>query len=162
MPTKILAVLLLAVLLALGNAGRADEVRIDGNWWNTQTRGSKLLYILGFFDGQVAAQNIFDGALLIAQADPKTGKWDRERARVLVQAGNLAFSSIRHDYGSVTAGQLTDGLDKIYSDYRNVRIRVQQAIIVVVRSIDGTPDEDVQKVLERKRSDASKEVTGAQ
>lgn len=162
MPTRILAVLLLAVLLTLGNVGRADEVRIDGNWWNTQTRGSKLIYLLGFFDGQISAQNIFDGALLIAAADPKTRKYNPERARVLAQAEELALSSLRHDYGNVNAGQLTDGLDKVYVDFRNARIRVQQAVIVVVRSIDGTPDEDVQKLLERKRSDASKEATGSQ
>jgi hypothetical protein len=127
----------------------------DGVWWNNLTANQKVVYVVGFLDGQIFAEKLFDGALLIAQADPKTKLWSPERARILVEAEDMTLKMLTHDLGSVSAGQMMTGLDKIYSDYRNTRIMVREAIIVVVGSMDGTSDEKTTKLLERKRREAS-------
>jgi hypothetical protein len=127
----------------------------DGNYWNLLTMNEKLACVTGFFDGLVYAEHVFDIANLMAQADPKTKLWNLERARILVDFGKIASKQLDHDFRNLTAGQLMTGLDKIYFDYRNSRIVVREAIIVVVRSMDGTADDEITKLLERKRSEAS-------
>lgn len=156
MRTKTFTILLVAALLMLSGAGQADELRIDGSWWNAKTKSQKIVYILGFVDGLVYTQKLFGTALMLAGADPQTDKWSPDRALITEQAGKIANNQIHRDFSNTTAGQLMEGLDKIYSDYRNTGIQVQEAIIVVVRSIDGTSDDDIVKLLERKRHDTSK------
>jgi hypothetical protein len=51
-------------------------------------------------------------------------------------------------------GQIVTGLDTIYSDHRNTTIIVNAAIVVVLRGMDGTSNDEVAKLLERKRKDA--------
>jgi hypothetical protein len=137
-------------------AGPLAKGAQDGVWWNQLTANQKIVYVVGFFDGQAYAEKLFDGAVLIAQADPKTKLWSPERAKILVEAEDMALKMLKHDFGRLTLGQMTDGLDKIYTDYRNARIVVKEAIIVVVRSVDGEmSDEDITKLLERKRREAS-------
>jgi hypothetical protein len=128
----------------------------DGMWWNHLTETQKLTYVVGFFDGQIYAERLFDGALLLAQADPTTKLWNPERAKILIEAEKMALKMMTHDFGNVNAGQMSVGLDNIYSDYRNTRIAVTEAIIVVVRSMDGmTSESKIQELLERKRREAS-------
>lgn len=155
MRTTTFAMVLSAAFLVMASPlTKATENR-SGVWWNHLTADQKLVYIIGFFDGQTYATRLFDGALLSAQADPATNLWSPERAKILVEAEKMALKMITHDFGSVSADQMTIGLDKIYGDFRNTRIAVTEAIIVVVRSMDGTTDEEIVKLLERKRREAS-------
>jgi hypothetical protein len=149
--TTVLSTVLFVIAAPLAN-GAANR---DGVWWNNLTDNQKLTYVVGFFDGQIYGEKIFDAALLLAQADPKTKLWSPERARILVSAEDMALKMLTHDFGNVSAGQMMSGLGKIYADDRNSRIAVREAIIVVVRSMDGTPDEEITKLLERKRGEAS-------
>lgn len=153
MQTKGLSAVLFVVFLGFAPVAIGAE-HIDGGWWNHLTESQKVAYVVGFFDGQTYTEKLFDGALLMGQADPETKKWNVDRARIINQAGNIAFKQLEHDFGSVTAGQLMAGLDKIYADYRNTRIEVREAMIVVVRSMDGTSDDEITKLLERKRKAA--------
>lgn len=144
----------IVVLLCLGPlAAAADR---DGNWWNSLDQQSKLMYVAGIFDGQAYSQMVYTGALLHAMADPRTGKFDADRATVAKQASVLATERLSRDLNNVTAGQLAGGLDKTYGDYRNLRIPATDALIVVIRSINGASDEEVTKLLETKRKAAAR------
>jgi hypothetical protein len=44
-------------------------------------------------------------------------------------------------FKGVTTGQLVDGLDSFYADYRNRRILIVNAVYLVVNSFAGTPQE---------------------
>ncbi|MGH9822017.1 MAG: hypothetical protein ACREDR_01990 [Blastocatellia bacterium] len=54
----------------------------------------------------------------------------------------------------VTAGQVREGLDRFYKDYRNRRILVQNAIWLVLNSIAGKPQADWDKMVENYRKNA--------
>jgi hypothetical protein len=155
MQARSFAAAFFAMCLLFSSVAIGTENR-DGGWWNSLTSDQKLEYILGFFDGFTYSGQIYDGAELMAQADPITKKWSLDRARIIVDAAHIAKHQISHDFGNLTAGELFAGLNKIYQDYRNTRIIAREAIVVVVRSMDGTSDDETAKLLERKRKEASK------
>jgi hypothetical protein len=49
------------------------------------------------------------------------------------------------------AGQVSDGLDAFYKDYRNRSIRVVDAMWVVANSIAGTPQKEIDAMTENFR-----------
>ena len=79
------------------------------------------------------------------------------------QAGD-ALSRVAKSYSelsqryfrNVTVGQLVDGLDVFYSDFRNRTIRVHDAIWLVVNQIAGTPQEELEKMVENWRRSAAR------
>lgn len=145
-----------AVLLVVAPSAFADSIARNGVWWGTLTKTQKVIFIAGFFDGQTYAEKIFDGADLIYQADPKTGRWDPQRARILVGSEKLALKMLDHDFGNIPAERLAAGLDQIYADYRNTRILISDALTAVVRSIDGESSDAIDQLLEAKRKEISK------
>jgi hypothetical protein len=112
----------------------------------------KVAYAIGFLDGQSYAHLMFTGALLGAMSNPDTGRFDKTRATIAQAISKHTEDEMLHDFGHVTAGNLVQGLDHIFSDYRNARISVLDAMIVVVNSINGMADDQVEKMLEKKRS----------
>jgi hypothetical protein len=102
----------------------------DGNFWKTKSRDLKLVYVTGFFDGRNEGVNEAAGALGTSIHDPKIAK--------------LATK--------VTLGQIVDGLDEFYKDYRNARILVRHAIEYVVMEAQG---EDGSQLLQFMRKEAA-------
>jgi hypothetical protein len=56
--------------------------------------------------------------------------------------------------GDITAGQLADGLDVLYGDYRNRNILLLNAVWLVLNSISGKSDAEMQKMIENFRKAA--------
>jgi hypothetical protein len=123
----------------------------DGDWWNHLPELQKATYVVGFFDGQRYALGLFDGATLLA-AGPV---YDPDNLRVLSKPARIVTEEIKRDFGSVSAGQLVAGLNKIFADYRNTRIAVKDAMIIVVRSMGGMSDDEITKLIEQKRKEAA-------
>jgi hypothetical protein len=55
----------------------------------------------------------------------------------------------------VTAGQIQDGLNTFYADYRNRRITVDHAVWLVLSGIAGTPQDELEKTIENFRRNAA-------
>ena len=152
--TRSAAALALTCLMYVPLTCVADISR-DGNWWNTLAHGEKLAYVIGVLDGQLYAEVIYQGAGLEVAANPKTGQLDRARLVTLNAMDQRARGALQKDFGNVSAGNLVQGLDHIFSDYRNARISVLDALMVVARSLGGMSDEGIEKMLEDKRSGAT-------
>jgi hypothetical protein len=118
------------MLVAVGDA---QDERRDGNWWNTRTASAKTSYIVGFFDGmelgkvfsQPTVQTRSGGALVESQLK----EFDVIESRYREQATKY--------FSKVTNGQVSDGLDEFYRDFRNRSIPIHYAVDVVVRQISG-------------------------
>lgn len=54
-------------------------------------------------------------------------------------------------FGDVTAGQLVDGLDKTYADYRNIQLDAREVIPIVAQSTKGKTDAEIAEMLEKAR-----------
>lgn len=100
----------------------------DGNEWNSWPRFKKLVYIDGLITGINTA--------------------------VIGVAGNIIMGGERpskHIYryliNKVTVGQIVDGIDLLYKDFKNRNIYVIDAVYVVYKQIKGTPPEDIERIL---------------
>jgi hypothetical protein len=122
----------------------------DGVFWNQMTETQKATFVDGFTSGVAYGYRLLDSALIFASPE-----FDPKLARFAADAEKRAHRQISHDFGGRTVGQFVAGLNEIFSDYRNTSIPVSEAIIVVLRGLDGTPATEVEQLLERKRKEAS-------
>jgi hypothetical protein len=117
----------------------------DGNWWRNLKDTSKVFFMTGFFDGMVMGNEF--------------SYWGVEKDDINT-ATNVAssYSKYADKYlTNVTSGQLVDGLDTFYSDFRNRRIKVSNGVWIVVNQIAGKPEPDMQRMVESFRKYADKD-----
>lgn len=58
-------------------------------------------------------------------------------------------------FANLTAGQLVAGCDKMYSDYRNLRMELSGAVLGMLRSIESMSDDEIEKSLQNMRKAAA-------
>ena len=136
-------VVLAASLLVCCIGLLAEDPRHDGNWWNRQSAGFRLLYILGFMDGMDLGSRFS----VLDKADLPDG-----RQGSLPDPRRTYRDRTEHYFANVTVGQISDGLDAFYRDYRNRSIALTDGFEIVLRSIKG---EDVEKLTQARRSSAA-------
>jgi hypothetical protein len=115
-----------------------DNTRRDGNWWREQTPSGKITYMTGFFDGMGLGHNF--------------AYWNNVNDKVCAPkiVGSYDFYSDKF-LKEVTNIQLADGLDEFYKDYRNRSIRISDGVWLVLNSIAGTPQAELDKRIENFR-----------
>jgi hypothetical protein len=122
------------------------NTRRDGNWWNEETRGEKLDYVTGFFDGMDLGSRFSYWGILDTYGKDAT-------------CANQALASYndfdKKFFTNLTNTQITDGLDTFYKDYRNRSIKVFDAVWIVLNTIAGTSQADIDKMIENWRKNAS-------
>ncbi len=133
----------LVFCVGLPFSARAEEHR-DGNWWRDTAHMSKLAYMVGFFDGMELGHEF-------SYWHVKTEKGDVDMA-----AYNRSHDSYRglneEFFSNVTSGQLVDGLDHFYEDYRNRSILITDAAWIVVNTIAGKPAEMIEQLTQNFRA----------
>jgi hypothetical protein len=140
------ALILLSVLAVYV---QAQAERRDGNWWVGETPDVKLNYAVGFFDGMKLGYNFSYWGM--------TKESDKKVMTPCMSDVNKSYSDYSDKYFSnVTNDQLVDGLDNFYKDYRNRKIKVPDAVWLVVNSISGKPQNEMDKMIENWRQSASK------
>ena len=58
-------------------------------------------------------------------------------------------------FGNMNTGQIVAGVNKIYADYRNLRVSLYEAVKIAEASIGGRSDADVDRLLEGARKRAA-------
>lgn len=111
-------------LVLIKSLAYADSQNPDGNDWNTWNKDMKISYVHGFVDG---ANGVFLGIFSI-------GEIPNKKLSGYVITG-------------MTLGQLTDGIDSLYLDFKNRSIPLVFAIYVVNRQIKGTSTNDIERIL---------------
>ena len=135
------------VALALCLNAQADENRRDGNWWRAETEATRTVYVVGFFDGLELGHNFSFWATKTAD-----GKMDMEAASKAL----TSFLEYKDKYlKNVKSGQLADGLTSFYEDFRNRSITISDAVWIVLNSIAGKPQTELDKMIENFRKSAS-------
>lgn len=129
------------MLFTFPNISAAEGSRRDGNWWLAQNRSTHAEYVIGFFDGMDLGHNFSFWALIK----------DKE---MNVCIGKIMESYAEFDskyFKNITNGQVVDGLNSFYADFRNRSIRVADAVWLVVNAIAGTPQEELDTMIEKWR-----------
>jgi hypothetical protein len=131
--------LLLLTMVVVGavSCSVAAYVEHTGEWWRGQTLSAKYEYVGLTFDGKTVGSNLLGFGL---------------SAQVRVNApGPVSKGSTMPAYIQVDGGQLVDGLDRFYSDPRNVNIPVSKASLVHVYRIAGMPHDTLLSMIEEFR-----------
>ena len=131
----------LIMLLARCGYG-AERKDLNGNDWQEWNRMTKATYILGFTNGSIylVSHNLVDIILLEAN----------KKRQFSIEETNKITKSIKQRYYSsynISVGQIVEGIDILYKDFKNKGIRISDAIYVVKRQIEGTSPEDIEKIL---------------
>jgi hypothetical protein len=106
--------------------------RTNGNWWNDLNALAKYGYIVGYADGSSKADATWASGLCKTQVPAKY--------MAAVQNGN--------DYSEFTIGQLVEGVNQFYKDFRNTKILTRDAMMVVRQQISGVPQKEIDEGLE--------------
>jgi hypothetical protein len=137
-------VIVLAIALTVPT--HAQEVqRRDGNWWRTIITATKQAYTIGIWDGLPLGERFSYWNIR-----GKDGKQDNAVAVRVIQS----FEEHEKLLSGITNGQVTDGLDSFYGDYRNRRILVFNAVWVVLNTISGKSEKEMETMIENFRKNA--------
>lgn len=118
------AVIIICCLFIVRSSSFADSQNPDGTDWNNWKKDMKIGYVHGFVDG---TNGMFLGMFLIGETPNR----------------NLAGYVIT----DMTLEQLIDGIDILYSDFKNRSVFLVDAIYVVNKQIKGTSQDDIEKIL---------------
>jgi hypothetical protein len=138
---KSLLVLVAAVALLLPNAQlAADKTDLDGYWWEKLDTSFKLGWVSGYAKAMDLAATIqmstcASNMPLYAKEFPNTDP------KVILQ--KMCLSDTQFDYDVIPMGQLVDGMDAFYKDYRNKQLGVGWAIQYARDSIKGKPAQEL-------------------
>lgn len=151
----ILTSILALISIMLTSIALAEDT--DGRWWKLLNQGEKGVYVAGFIDGTTYSVSLLTAATFSAMADPKTGKFNAERAEVAKATALGTTQALKDNLGNLTQEQVVLGLDAIYSDYRNQGISVADCAYVVIYAIKGGNEADVNRLLEVRRKQVGKQ-----
>jgi hypothetical protein len=133
------------VLFAV-NVRAADEPR-DGNWWNVQTPIHRTTYVLGLIDGADLGMTFAVPTAKLNSAGQATPEFAAEM-RAFFARYNAAEDKY---FKSVEVGQVVDGVDEFFKDFRNRSIRVVGAVHVVLKQIAGEDTETLVRFLRQSK-----------
>ena len=143
-----IVLVMLCVFLTAPLTRNQEFSRRDGNWWRGINRVDKAYYLAGFIDGLELGNR---WSLVEIDKNDKANKEDSQRV-------TPAFSSQRNKYlANVTHIQLSDGLDAFYGDATNRTILLHDAVWLVLNQIAGTPEAEMQALIESFRKSAATE-----
>jgi hypothetical protein len=117
--------------------GNAQNGQHDGDWWRSQNQLAKYHYAAGLLDGMTVGFNFLEFGMS-AEIRFKTG---------VPSSSKTASQKSVH----ISGGQLIDGLDRFYSDNRNGRVAISNAVTVILDGVAGMPQTALKKMIEQYR-----------
>jgi hypothetical protein len=106
----------------------------DGDFWIPRTQDAKLMYVMGFVDGRNDGINDLAEALGTTIADPRVSKLGSK----------------------ITTGQMVDGVDEFYKDWRNRKVLLRDAMQYVEDEANGKDDSKLLLVMRQRGSERKK------
>jgi hypothetical protein len=150
--------LAMAAALLIAPFAHAVDNR-DGTWWNALPQALRLAWAAGFLDGTTSASESYLAFLGLGTMSKNMPDCSPPCYQKMLEFGRNISSSIdEHQrlYNGVTAGQIADGISRVYADYRNLQINVINIEEIVLDGIRGSSDEFIRKRLEYFRSRAGR------
>ena len=129
-------IILTVLVAALGfSVSLLSQEQHDGNWWiKDSNKGDdkdlhQLLYVAGFLAGLDEGLASLDTHIIFKHSNEQDNKCVAEVID--------AYKTLSKYTDNVTVGQVWDGVNDFYKDYRNRSIAVTRAFDVVLRQIKG-------------------------
>jgi hypothetical protein len=127
------------LLLILIQISYAEDTRRDGNWWIQQDKNTKYTYVVGFFDG-LGLGNRFSYWEIVEKPSASNTKCAERAAK--------SFSNHINKYlRNVPNNQISEGLDSLYSDFKNRKIMTSDGFWIVVNQISGVSNSEMDEMI---------------
>jgi hypothetical protein len=137
-------IFIITFLLTMGLFAQ-ENVRRDGNWWRTISNYDlKIIYLKGIMDGADLGYDMVLSGLENYSNDKNEVKF-----RLRITTGYHKYMD--KYFLNVSYGQIIDGLDTLYADYKNRKILIYNGIELVTKLISGMSSELYNKFLELDR-----------
>ena len=174
MKQLLLGILIVILFCPPAFAGKTSLSELDGSDWQGWDEGKKVNFLSGFLLGSsyVIRQNEpslskDDGSRRFDDMRKKlSSSTDKKKKRVkntfskedVILWGHYRAAMIQKglaDYAvyDITMGQLSKGMDELYKDSKNTKIRISDAVYAVKKQIKGTSQEDMERTLQYLRGD---------
>lgn len=143
---------LLLFLTLLGTRtgmGQGKEQSHNGYWWVSSSEGFKLGFVTGYV---MATGGTRDALFLKCVADKKAGLGDE----VIKACEESQPVSMFPDFSNLKFGQLTEGVDEFYRDFRNKNLEIGVAMRYVGDQLKGKPAKELEEELTIWRRNAAK------
>jgi hypothetical protein len=149
-----LSVLLLLVFFGMGTSQGQQPQSHDGYWWTDQAEGFKLGFATGY---ALAMTNAADGAGLTCVADRNGGTLpDNTPLREAIKACLQSPQVVSLTFTGIRLGQLVEGADEFYKDFRNKDLKVEVAMRYVRDQLKGKTEKELADELAAWRQSANK------
>ena len=165
----LLGILIVILFCPPAFAGKTSLSELDGSDWQAWDEGKKINFLSGFLLGS---------SYVIRQNEPSLSKndgsqrfddmrkrlssgTDKKNKRVkntfskedVILWGHYRAAMIQKglaDYAvyDITMGQLSKGMDELYKDSKNTKIRISDAVYAVKKQMKGTNPEDLERTLQ--------------
>jgi hypothetical protein len=138
----------LLLLAFLGTmASRGQDQNHNGYWWADRSKEFKVGFTSGY---AMAMVNAYDRSALRCFADKNGGTVPEK------YPGNEVLEACRgvvtpFDFNNFQFGQLADGVDEFYKDFRNKTIDIVPVMFYVRDQLKGRPAKELENELESMR-----------
>ena len=128
-------VFLLAICLSPIRKTNAEQVQSahNGFWWLNESSGFKTGYCLGYIEGAHSTSFIW------------------QSAATHISKQEIHSANETSQFNNIKVGQLSDGLDAFYVDFRNKSIHVEDAIGYVRGQLRGWSEQELSSDLQQMR-----------
>ena len=149
MKTRIGFTLLIFLVLLGTGLGRGQQQEYNGFWWVGLSENFKLGFVSGYSQAMVNVRDI-EGFECLAERNggklPSKPPSDQEIDACL-ETPRLS----RYDFGKLRMGQLQEGVDEFYKDFRNKGVEIDLAMDYVRDELKGKPAKELEEELARIR-----------
>lgn len=142
-------ILVLVFMFACHLSFSAEALTPDGLWWSESNNTQRLGYVIGYVDAMSAAA-LFSAANVCL--DESVSKSLGGKSACYPKINGLVYPATIGRFSGITYGQLLDGLNDFYSDYRNRRVVIPGALNYVSSAISGKPKADLETMAEQMRA----------
>jgi hypothetical protein len=142
--------LTILLLLSLGTeAGIGEEQKHNGYWWANHSENFKTGFVVGYVIGMNNARDMLVGDCVAMQHGGVLPAEAPTEEEIKPCAEMPVLTNLK--YNTVLPGQLADGTDEFYKDFKNKDISITLALRYVRDELTGTPAEELEKELARFR-----------
>lgn len=130
----------LVLLLTLPTISWTEEkiLSSDGYTWESWSKGIKVGWAAGFYDG--IEQGTFEGGIFLwAFEDIMKNRYQDSNELEFIKNKLGRSLGERTSFEFISFGQIVNGLDEFYKDFRNKTIEIREAAYMVRLELKGAP-----------------------
>jgi hypothetical protein len=144
-PMKLRLAIMLVCLIAFVKTTWAEEMNNNGYFLGKLNPNEKLTYVMGYVEGigELNTEIRHQMSILVLLYD----KEKTQKYKYLAEYGKEMddYYEKKYHYFNIPYRQFVEGLDKIYADFKNKPIILNDALLLVKQMLEGADEQEIEK-----------------